>query len=143
MGVHGEADADCGVVPAGGRASLSIRIEGIPELNHKLGALMKALGDIGAVHDIANQAARLARSYAPVKSGLLQSTIRASNAKNRATVRAGSKNVPYAAVINYGWPRRTIAASGFMQRADDAMRPRIPGLLDAAIRRLIKEGRLS
>lgn len=53
----------------------------------------------------------------PVRSGLLRSTVRGSGTQTRAQVRVGKKRVPYAGVINYGWPGHNIAPSMFLQRA--------------------------
>lgn len=51
----------------------------------------------------------------PVKNGDLKRTIRASATQKSGVVRAGTKKVVYAGVINYGWPKRNIKAQNFMQ----------------------------
>jgi hypothetical protein len=121
---------------------IAITMTGVPELNQDLKALMTQFHDLAVMRDIAQQTAQLARSFAPSDSGALRASIKGNKAKNKATVKAGSKKVPYAAVINYGWPRRNIKPSMFLQRAEAAMKPRIPKILDDAIKRLIHEGGL-
>lgn len=105
-----------------------------------LNALVRDLQEIGAEVDdlkdafsaIADQGARLASSYAPVLTGTLAGDIRGNRAKSKAVVTAGRVSVPYAAPINYGWADHNIEPSGFLQRADEAMRP-------YALRRLEEE----
>ncbi len=56
-------------------------------------------------------------SLAPVLSGALAGNIRAGKAKTRATVSVGGARLPYAAVINYGWPGHNIEATHFLNDA--------------------------
>jgi hypothetical protein len=58
-----------------------------------------------------------AASNAPKVSGALAGSVRGSQAKTRAIVRAGGARVPYAGPIHWGWPRRNIAATFFASRA--------------------------
>ena len=117
-----------------------VRVEG-------LNAAVKALAEIGldlddikdAFSEIAAEGARLAGSFAPVRTGALAGSVRGNRAKSKAVVMAGRARVPYAGAINYGWPARGIAGSSFMQRADEAMRPKALAELDAAINRKIRE----
>lgn len=51
----------------------------------------------------------------PVRSGTLKRTLRASATQKSGVVRAGTKKVVYAGVINYGWPKHNIKAQNFMQ----------------------------
>lgn len=43
-----------------------------------------------------------AKSIAPSRSGRLANSIKPSNTKNKAVIRAGAAKVPYAGVIHYG-----------------------------------------
>jgi hypothetical protein len=121
----------------------AVRVSGIGELQAGLREIMAQLQDLKVVQEIAADAANLAASFAPRRTGRLRASIKGSKSKNRAQVRAGGARVPYVAPINYGWPKRNIAPALFMQKADNVMKPKLPGILDAAITRLIEQGRLS
>src|SRR5690242_18013332 len=75
------------------------------------------------MQDISQEGARRAAAHAPKRSGRLAASIRGNRAKSKAVVRAGKAAIPYAGPINYGWPRRHVAPSHFLQRADQEMRP--------------------
>lgn len=95
--------------------------------------LKQAFGEIS--REVVTDAAALVK----VVSGDLQGTIRAANTKNKSVVRAGSARAPYAGVINYGWPDRGIAESGFLTTPAntdlDAKVARIEHNLEALIKR--------
>ncbi|MDI6908636.1 hypothetical protein [Nocardioides sp.] len=105
-----------------------------------LAQVTRALREVGVEVDdlknafaaIAAEGARLAAGFAPMRSGRLARDIRGNRAKSKAVVTAGRASVPYAGPINYGWPARNIAASGYMQKASTAMEP-------VALRRLADE----
>lgn len=96
-----------------------------------LGPVVRALQDMGVEVDdlkdafsaIADKGAQLASSYAPVLTGALAGDVRGNRAKSKAVVTVGRAALPYAGPINYGWAAHNIEPSGFLQRADEAMRP--------------------
>lgn len=117
-----------------------VRIEGLNRIIRDLQQLGLEIDDLKEVFGkIAAEGARLASSFAPVRTGALAASIRGSRAKNKAVIMAGRARVPYAAPINYGWPRRNIRGAEFMQRADEAMRPRALEALETAIAQKIRE----
>ena len=119
--------------------SEGVQVEGLNRVVRDLQSLGLEIEDLkDAFGGIADEAARLASSFAPVRSGKLRASVRGNRAKNKALVSAGRARVPYAAPINYGWPRRNIQGAGFMQKADDRMRPRALALLEAAIEQSIR-----
>lgn len=82
-----------------------IEVEGLDELRKRL----KQFGDRDLPKGLqrANKTAseiiaRAAKSNAPVRSGLLQRSIRATATQKAAEVRMGNARVPYAAVIERG-----------------------------------------
>ena len=83
-------------------------------------------------------ASQVAAGFAPKRTGRLAASVRGSRAKNKAVVMAGRASVVYAGPINYGWPARKIAASGFMQKADEVMAPKALQALEDAIESKIK-----
>jgi hypothetical protein len=62
-------------------------------------------------------------SLAPRRSGTLSMTVRPNRAAARAQVIAGSKRVPYAPPIHWGWHRRHIEPSLFLTRAGKQTEP--------------------
>jgi hypothetical protein len=72
-----------------------------------------------AFDDIGRQIEHDASVFAPKVTGALSNDVRAYKSKTRATVVVGRKAVPYAAPINFGWPKRNIRPALFMQRAAD------------------------
>lgn len=74
--------------------------------------MRKAGADMDELKDVNAQAARIAlpavRELVPRRTGTLAGSIRAGATKRAGVVRAGRKSVPYAGVINYGWPKRHI-----------------------------------
>lgn len=112
-----------------------------------LNKVVRGLVDLGvevddlkdAFAEIAAEAAQKASQFAPKKTGALAATIRGNKAKNKAVVTAGRAKVKYAGAINYGWPKRGIKPSGFMQKTDEAMRPDALAKLEEAINKIINE----
>lgn len=116
---------------------MGVRVTGLRELIGDLRAVSVDVADLRqAFGGIANEAAGLAAAFAPRRSGRLASSIRGTATRNKATVTAG-RGIAYAGVINYGWPARGIAASGFMQRADAAISRTAPRDLERQLHRLL------
>ena len=108
-----------------------IHVEGLKELEGSL----KLVGDElprevkATLFDGAMMIAKVATRYAPVGDpstdphpGALAKTVRAKAARRGAEVVAGSKAVPYAGPIQWGWGKRNIKADKFLTRALDEMR---------------------
>ena len=116
-----------------------VRIEGLNRVVRGLQQVGVEVDDLKDVfQQISQRGARIAAAFAPKQSGRLAGDIRGNRAKSKAVITAGRKSVPYAGPINYGWPKRNIGASGFMQRADRAMRPFALRQLNSGINRAIK-----
>lgn len=78
-----------------------------------------------------------AARLAPSKTGRLAASIKPTKTKNKAAVRAGSARVPYAGVINYGWPARNIRARKFLQIAIDSNETKAIEMMDEGLGRII------
>lgn len=116
-----------------------VQVEGLNQTVRALQRFGAEVDDLKEVFaGIAAEGARLASSFAPVKTGRMAATIRGNRAKNKAVVVVGRARVPYAGVINYGWPRRGIRPALFMQRADTAMAPRAVEMLETGINELVR-----
>src|SRR4051812_42073766 len=109
------------------------RVTGHAEVARALRSLGVEVDDLKAAFAaLAAEGAQVAARHAPRRTGRLAGSIRGTRARSAAVVTA---SVPYAGAINYGWPRRGIAAAGFMQAADSA--PRAVAALEAEINRAI------
>jgi hypothetical protein len=124
-------------------SSIGVRVEGLNELVRNLKKAGVEVSDLKAVFaEIASDAASMAAQFAPAKTGRLKGAIRGSKAVNKAVVRAGGARVPYAGAINYGWKKRNIKPSYFMQKVDGSIAPVALSKLDAGISRIIEKHHL-
>ena len=121
-------------------AKTGVEVEG---LNKVVRGLLEAGVELDDLKDafaqIASQGADAAARYAPRRTGALAATIRGNKAKNKAIVTAGRAKVRYAGPINYGWTKRNVKSSHFMQRADADLRPRVVQMLEDNINHLLHE----
>lgn len=122
------------------RATGGVRVEGLSSTIRALKAIGLDATDLkGAFSKIAAEGAVKVNSHAPKRSGRLAASARGNRAQSKAVITAGRSSVPYAGPINYGWPKRGIAARGFMQKADQEMQPvaltRLEQELDEVIKR--------
>ena len=78
-----------------------------------------------------------AKSLAPHKSGKLAASVRAGATQKAGVVRAGSKRVPYAGVINYGWPGHNIKPTHFANQAAKNTEPQWTQLYADAVQKII------
>lgn len=120
--------------------SVGFQVQGLTSVVRALKELGLEVDDLkDAFSTIADEGAQVAASAAPTKSGRLRGDIRGNRAQSKAVVTAGRSSIPYAGPINYGWPKRGIAPSGFMQKADQIMQPRAIARLEEEINRQIKK----
>lgn len=102
-----------------------LRLDGGRQLRAGLRNVESGLDDLKAAHkEAAGIAAGGASSRVPVVSGKLAGTIRAAGTKTAGIVRVGTKRVPYAGAINYGWPARRIRPAFFLNDGAQATEPR-------------------
>lgn len=121
-------------MPSGGVriTGLNKVVKGLQELGLELDDLKDAFGAL------ASEGARLAAGFVQSRSGRLAGTVRGNRAKNKAIVSAGRAKVRYAGVQNYGWPKKNITAQGFMQKADEVLKPLAVIQLEKAINESIQ-----
>jgi hypothetical protein len=119
---------------------VGFKVEGLTQVTRALTQIGVEVDDLkDAFAAISAEAAQIAASHAPRKSGRLAGDVRGNRAKSKAVVTAGRAAVPYAGPINYGWPIRGISASGFMQKADQQMQGRAVQMLESEINKVIRE----
>lgn len=87
--------------------------------------------------DDAELVAGTARTLVPRRTGLLERTIRAGATRKSGVVRAGTKRVPYAAPIHFGWPRRHIAPQPFLYDALDRRRRELIDLYQKRVQTVV------
>jgi len=88
-------------------------MQGDKEFKRMLSALDAKFDDLKKFHlDLAELVMARALSRAPVRTGRLRETIRASGTKTAGRVRAGFKRVPYAGPVHFGWATRPNLARG-------------------------------
>lgn len=87
----------------------------------------------GAYKKMAGVVKSNAKTTVPVRSGTLKRSIRSSATQKAGVVRAGSGKVPYAGVINYGWPRHNIKSTHFLERGLEMSEGEVVALYAQAI----------
>lgn len=116
-----------------------IRVEGLSAAVRQLVALGVDLEDLRAAFTrIASEAVPTYQRFTPVRSGRLRGDYRTAQTKNRAVLYVGRASVPYARVINYGFPRRGISAANFVAKGDVVQAPKALDAIEADINRLIR-----
>jgi hypothetical protein len=96
----------------------AVRIKGLNEVTRNLkmfGATAEDLKEANSL--ISRKVASDAAANAPVKTGKLANSVRGNRQQRKASIIAGSASVKYAGVIEYGYPKRNIAARAFLRRA--------------------------
>lgn len=110
-----------------------VRVDGARELRRALKQAGIDLKDeIKAAHKssagIVESRARALVPVAPAsmssaKPGMLRDSLRSAGTQTAAIVRSGSKRVPYANPIHWGWHRRNIRPNLFLTRAASETEP--------------------
>lgn len=111
-----------------------IRIEGGRELRRDLKrAGRDDLRDaLKAGHkEIAEVVADEAKRRAPKQTARLARSIKGKGTLAGARVQAGSKSVPYAAVIQFGWPARNIEPNRYINDAVEEKMPEVRKIYEA------------
>jgi carbon monoxide dehydrogenase subunit G len=95
-----------------------VKIRGLREVVRSLDQYAGAVDDLKEANAaIGSKVSKDAATIAPKSSGALASTIRGNRAKSSVQIKAGGARVPYAGVIEYGWPARNIEAQSFLRKA--------------------------
>lgn len=126
-----------GTIAAGGNGYLQLK--GASQLARGLKKAGDDLKDLKTVNrEAAGIVASQAKKTAPHRSGRLASTIRAGATQKAGVMRAGNKGkVPYAGVINYGWPGHNIKATYFANKAAKDTEPEWTALYSQAVEKII------
>jgi hypothetical protein len=115
-------------------------VQGIDNIQSLLNKLSKDIeSNSGLNKNISSLIANKASAIAPKLSGALASSIVGNGTSERAQIVAGSSSVPYAGVIEYGWPQKGREARPYLMPAvNDNMKQIVQEYgksIDQAIRR--------
>lgn len=115
------------------------RIEGLREVQKALADLSGDLkNEMKPTHlEAAKIVAEAARPLAPVRTGRLAASVRASAVRTGGRVRLGSGSVPYAGPVHFGWPARRIKPQPFVYEALDPRRGEVAEVYAARLNDLI------
>jgi hypothetical protein len=96
---------------------LEVKLEGTRELQELLIKLGKDLESNSELNEeLSSNLAQKASSIAPRLTGSLASSIVGNPSPQKAQIVAGSGAVPYAGVIEYGWPAKNIQAQPYLNK---------------------------
>jgi hypothetical protein len=95
--------------------AIEIHVNGLSEVKATLNKFAKDLEtDIGFNKNLSSNLAQKASAMAPKLTGALASSVIGNGTTEKAQIVAGSAAVPYAGVIEYGWPSRNISAQPYL-----------------------------
>jgi hypothetical protein len=115
-------------------------VTGAKQLRRTLLDAGAALSDLKDVNSkVGTVVATAGASRAPVRTGALAGSIRVANAAAKVTVRAGSRTLPYAGAVHWGWPARNIRPHPFLADAAQATEETWVGLYFAELERVVGE----
>lgn len=117
-----------------------LQVKGARELRKQAKAAEVDLTELKDTHrDIANRIAGWSKPLAPTLTGRLVSTTRASGTNTASTVRAGSKAVPYANPIHWGWKRRGIEKNEWLLNTARDKEPQWFGMYQEAVEKILEK----
>lgn len=115
------------------------RVRGGRELRRSMKEAEIEMSHLKAAHSEAGAyVANEAKTAVPVRTGLLQSSIRASGTQTSAVIRAGRKRIPYAGVIHYGWPAHNIEAQPFISKPAQETEPTWRRIYERAVAHIVE-----
>jgi hypothetical protein len=99
-------------------AEAGISIKGVKQVTDTLTKLGKDLeSNIELNKELSATLSQKASAMAPRLTGALASSVQGNPSAEKAQILAGSAAVPYAGVIEYGWPDRNIDAQPYLNPA--------------------------
>jgi hypothetical protein len=95
-----------------------VQVDGARQLRATMKAAGADLRDLTAVNKrTAAKVSQVAAGRTPRRTGALAATVRPAGTRTAAVVRAGRATVPYAKVIEYGWPGHNIGPQPYVTSA--------------------------
>ena len=98
--------------------AFSFSINGLKEVASSLDKIEKGIREnLELNKELSSNLAQKASAMAPKLTGALASSVVGNPSSERAQIVAGSAAVPYAGVIEYGWPARNIQPQPYLNKA--------------------------
>jgi hypothetical protein len=116
-----------------------VEIEGVNKLARALRDADAGMAETLKAAHLDGAKAVLNAVRAPVQSGDLRATLKASATLRSGRVKAGRKKVPYAGPIHFGWQRRNIRPNPFLYDALDRRRQTVIALFMDGIESLTEQ----
>ena len=99
-------------------AEAGITIQGVKEVKDSLNKLARELeSNIELNKELSTTLSQKASAMAPKLTGALASSVQGNPSAEKAQILAGSAAVPYAGVIEYGWPAKNKQAQPYLNPA--------------------------
>ena len=99
-------------------AEVNISIQGIKEVTDSLNKMARDLeSNIELNKELSTTLSQKASALAPKLTGALASSVVGNPSAEKAQILAGSAAVPYAGVIEYGWPAKNKEARPYLTPA--------------------------
>ena len=99
-------------------AEANISIQGVKEVTDSLNKMARDLeSNIELNKELSTTLSQKASALAPKLTGALASSVVGNPSAEKAQIMAGSAAVPYAGVIEYGWPDKNIDAQPYLNPA--------------------------
>lgn len=99
-------------------AEVNISIQGIKEVTDSLNRMARDLeSNIELNKELSTTLSQKASALAPKLTGALASSVVGNPSAEKAQIMAGSAAVPYAGVIEYGWPAKNKEARPYLTPA--------------------------
>lgn len=98
--------------------AVQVSIQGIDQAEKAIKSLAKELeNNLTLNKELSTTLAQKASAIAPRLTGALASSVQGNPSEKKAQILAGSAAVPYAGVIEYGWPAKNIKAQPYLRAA--------------------------
>jgi len=99
-------------------AEVNVSIQGVKEVTDSLNKMARSLeSNIELNKELSTNLAQKASALAPRLTGALASSVQGNPSAEKAQIMAGSAAVPYAGVIEYGWPQKNREAQPYLNPA--------------------------
>lgn len=116
-------------------------VEGDDAVTRAVAGIVDDVPTLDAWQALAQEGEAIGGRLAPRRGGTLSAGVVGTTVYAGAVVGVRGRAARYAGPINYGWPRRHIRPSYFLQRTSDALEDRATTLLDNALtNQLTKRG---
>jgi hypothetical protein len=96
----------------------AVVVKGVDEVKSLINKVSNELeNNLTLNKELSYELAQKASAMAPRLTGALASTVVGNPSEKKAQILAGSAAVPYAGVIEYGWPEKNIQAQPYLRPA--------------------------